>query len=106
MVAANGSYWLFYSANWWDSSNYAIGYAKCTSPAGGCVKPRTTALMVSGPNGAGPGGPDIFVDDTGQLWLAYHAWTPGAVGSAGSGWRALHLSRLTFGDAPVIGAGP
>lgn len=107
MVYADGSYWLFYSANWWDSSSYAIGYARCTSPAGGCTKPRVGALVATGSQGAGPGGPDVVVDASGQMWLVFHAWTPCCVGSRGGGWRSLHVSRLTFsGGAPVIGAGP
>src|SRR5262249_17229160 len=28
---ANGKYYLFYSGNHWDTGNYAIGYATCTS---------------------------------------------------------------------------
>lgn len=107
MVFADGAYWLFYSANWWDSSEYAIGYAQCTSPSGGCTKPRTTALVASGPHGAGPGGPDVVVDAGGQMWLAFHAWTPCCVGSRNVGWRSLFVSRLTFsGGKPVIGGGP
>jgi beta-xylosidase len=107
MVAGGGAYWLFYSANWWDSSNYAVGYARCTSPAGPCVKPHNGPLLGSGASGAGPGGPDSFVDQTSQLWLVYHAWDPAAVGTAANGRRTMRLSRLDVsGAAPILAAGP
>lgn len=32
-------YYLFYSANWYASYQYAVGYATCTTPVGPCVKP-------------------------------------------------------------------
>jgi hypothetical protein len=108
MVEVGGAFYLFYSANWWDSSKYAVGYAVCTSPSGGCTKPLNRPLLGSGPNGAGPGGPDVLVDASGQRWLAYHAWTPCCVGSQSTGWRGLHVSRLSFDGAgvPVLGPGP
>ena len=106
MVQASGAYWLFYSANWWNSSAYGIGYARCSSPAGPCSKPHDGPLLGSGPQGAGPGGPDTFVDDSGQTWLVYHAWDPSAVGW-GYGSRTMRLSRLDLSQgAPVLGAGP
>jgi hypothetical protein len=107
MIAANGSYWLLYSANWWDSSKYAIGYAKCTSPLGTCAKPSSAPLVGTGAFGAGPGGPELFVDGSGQAWLAYHAWTPCCVGSTGAGWRSLYVSRISFDSGtPMVGAAP
>lgn len=107
MVAQRGVYWLFYSANWWDSSSYAIGYARCTSPAGPCVKPHSGPLVGTGSFGAGPGGPDTFVDAGSQLWLVYHAWDPAAVGTAANGRRTMRLNRLDVsGAAPILAAGP
>ena len=38
MMKYQSSYYLFYSANWWESSSYGIGYAVCSSPAGPCTK--------------------------------------------------------------------
>jgi len=108
MVYAAGSYWLFYSANWWDSASYAIGYARCTSPTGGCVKPRNGPLMMTGPNGAGPGGPDVIVQPNGQMWLAYHAWNACC---SGVGARTMRMSHLSFGNGsgqlePSLGTTP
>ena len=38
-VGANGTYYLFYSGNNWDSGNYAEGVATCSGPLGPCGKP-------------------------------------------------------------------
>jgi len=50
MFAAGNVYYLFYSANWWESSNYGIGYAVCNTPYGPCSKEdtRRTAREVRG----------------------------------------------------------
>ena len=38
MIAVDGEYHLFYSANRWDTEAYAVGHAVCESVAGPCVK--------------------------------------------------------------------
>jgi beta-xylosidase len=115
MVYAGGYYYLFYSANWWESSNYAIGYAICTAPINGsCSKPRNGPIMASGTNGAGPGGQDVFNDGTGQLWMAYAAWDPNYIGyqpMTNSNWtlykRSLRFTRISLSGGTIsFGAGP
>jgi beta-xylosidase len=107
MFEQGGSYWLLYSANWWDSSAYAIGFARCTSPAGGCVKPYGGPLLGSGPVGAGPGGAETFVDQQGVLWLVYHAWDPSNTTLESGGMRTMRLSQLSVANGrPVLGPGP
>ncbi len=107
MVASAGTYYLFYSANWYDSASSAIGYATCSSPAGPCVKPHDGPLLGNGPGGAGPSGPDTFVDASGQRWLVYAAWSPSAPSYETGGTRTMRLSRLDLSQgAPVLGGGP
>ena len=49
----------------------------------------------------GPGGESVFADTSGDFWIAFHAWVPGAVGFPNS--RDLYLRRLTFsGSVPVV----
>ena len=50
---------------------------------------------------SGPGGPDVFTDSQGNLWLAFAAWLPGKVGYPNS--RPLFLRRITItgGSAQV-----
>jgi hypothetical protein len=80
MVAVDGSYFLFYSGNNWDSGNYAIGVAHCAGVLGPCGKPLAGPLFGSQTNLEGPGGETVFTDGQGQLEMAFSAWLPGAVG--------------------------
>ena len=101
MLLWSGRYYLFYSANDWDSANYAIGVATCQGPIGPCSKPLTHALLGSQGATAGPGGPSLFADQDGQLWMAFHAYPPTAVGYPNS--RLLFLRRLAFADnVPIV----
>lgn len=98
------TYFLFYSANWWESPNYTVGYATASAPLGPYRKAtRRRPWLSSGPTAAGPGGQEFFTDPSGGLWMAYHAWTPGAVGYRGGGARSLRIAPIAFaGGRPVI----
>jgi beta-xylosidase len=104
MIKRGNAYYLFYSANWYDSSAYAIGYAVCSSPTSGCRKMSGAAPFL-GSSGAllGPGGQELFTDAAGAVWMAYHAWTAPRAGYQAGGQRRLRLARLAFGadGAPV-----
>lgn len=80
MIRFHGRYYLFYSGNSYASTRYGIGYLICRTVAGPCARPLNKALLRTGGSIAGPGGATPFVDAQGQLRLAYHAWTAGAVG--------------------------
>jgi hypothetical protein len=80
MVLENGTYLLFYSGNNWNSSDYGIGVARCSSVLGPCVNALSGPLFASQSNLLGPGGESVFTDTQGQLQMAFHAWLPGAVG--------------------------
>ncbi len=105
MVRHGDTYYLFYSANWWESERYCIGYATSTSPLGPFRKVTTRGpWFAAGPDAAGPGGQEFFLDAGGALRMAYHAWTPGAVGYPNGGKRSLRIARVDFVDGrPVIG---
>ena len=83
MTRVGDTYWLAYSANWWNQPAYGVGFARCASPAGPCEKPFDGPLLVSTAGAEGPGGAEFFVDRWGRLLLAYHAWTdaPGYPGN-------------------------
>lgn len=100
-----GQTYTFYSANWWEGPDYAVGYAVCETPMGPCTKPADAPILQSGWEGTlrGPGGETIFTDAGGNLWLAYHAWTAPNVGYP-SGNRSLHIDLLHFvNGVPVVG---
>jgi hypothetical protein len=96
MVVVDGSYDLFYSANNWDTSHYAIGVAHCTGPLGPCTKPLAGPLYASQSNLAGPGGAAVFTDAQGNLQMAFQAWLPGAVGYPHP--RLLFIRQLAIVD--------
>ena len=101
MVEHNDSYYLFYSANKWDSLYYAIGYAVCETVLGPCEKPLSGPWIDYENPVMGPGGQSFFTDEEGNLWMAYHAWTGANIGNA-NGQRSLRLDLVTFeGDQPV-----
>ncbi len=105
MVSYGGLYFLFYSANRYESAKYAIGYATCVGPLGPCKKVTTAAPLV-GSHGAalGPGGQEFFTDARGLTWMAYHAWRAPRTRYAEGGARVLRLARVTFTatGAPVV----
>ncbi|MCU0682251.1 MAG: glycoside hydrolase family 43 protein [Polyangiaceae bacterium] len=107
MVYESGRYFLFYSANWYESSAYAVGYAECDGPRGPCAK-KTIAgpLFQSAGPALGPGGASFFTSTFGVRFMAYHAWTAPQTNYPSGGARSLRLESVTFaGGAPVI-AGP
>jgi hypothetical protein len=109
MVLDGGSYYLFYSANNYDTSYYSVGYAVCQSPVGPCVKKTvdqaggaSPALIHSAGPAQGPGGQEFFRDMGGKLWVAYHAWTSPLVGYPSGGQRSLRIDSMSFsGGYPV-----
>ena len=101
MVRHGDQYYLFYSGNWWESHQYAIGYAICETVTGPCEKPLDEPWFQYEAPVMGPGGQSFFTDTKGNLWMAYHAWTGAAVGYP-EGKRSLRIDLITFaGDKPV-----
>ena len=108
MIRFKKRYYLFYSANSYASTRYAVGYLMCKTWKGPCTRPRKKPLLATGGAIAGPGGPAPFVDRYGRLRLGYHAWRVGAVGypssdacreePAGCGQRRLYVAKLRVGD--------
>jgi hypothetical protein len=94
MLVWSRHYYLFYSANNWNSASYAIGVAVCQGPTGPCSKPLDHATLASQGPESGPGGPSLFTDSSGGLWIAFHAWSPAAVGYPNS--RLLFIRQVTF----------
>jgi beta-xylosidase len=104
LVETDGHYLLFYSGNYWGSSDYGVGYATCTGPLGPCTDASPQPIVSSGSGVLGPGGASVFTDSSGSYWIAFAAWTPGEVGYPHS--REFYLRRLSLsGASPSIGAG-
>ncbi|HXG40307.1 MAG TPA: glycoside hydrolase family 43 protein [Candidatus Limnocylindrales bacterium] len=105
MVLDAGRYYLFYSGNWWESLDYAVGYAVCETVIGPCEKPLDEPLFKYTAEVMGPGGQAFFVDRKGNLWMAYHAWTGPNVGYPG-GARSLRIEPVRFEDGRPLIPGP
>jgi len=71
MQILEGQYWLFYSGNWFNQPDYALGIARCEGPAGPCSKPLSEPWLATNAQGAGPGEGSVFVDEQGAVWIAY-----------------------------------
>jgi len=98
-----GDWHLLYSANRWNTGEYAIGYAACDSPLGPCRKTQNVPLLASAGSMAGPGGAEAFEDVQGRFWLVYHAWTAGHIGYAAGGVRSLRITTLGVAASPTAG---
>jgi beta-xylosidase len=94
MLVTGGQYLLFFGGNNWQSANYAIGVADCQGPLGPCTASPANPLLASDQTMEGPGGPSLFTDPQGNLWLAFHAWLPGEVGYPNG--RPLFLRRVNL----------
>jgi beta-xylosidase len=113
MVSYGGRTYLLYSANRYSTAQYAIGYAICRGPGGGCHRQSGRPLMASGGSVEGPGGPDAFVGAGGRLRMAYAAWDRGHVGypattacrstSYGCNQRRLHVAVLSVAGDGTLG---
>jgi GH43 family beta-xylosidase len=71
MVEAWGTYWLFFSGNWYNSPSYGIGVAACQSPLGPCADPDPVPFLGSNQQGAGPGEESTFQSGK-NVYLLYN----------------------------------
>jgi beta-xylosidase len=109
----DGTYFLFFSANDYNSRDYAVGYATSSELLGPYVDAEENPILATevpfgSPPGspAGPGHQSIVLDDDGDPWLAYHAWDSGKIGDQAGGRRALWLDELEFDGDQVRVLGP
>ncbi len=107
MIARDGSFHLFYSANWYESPRYAVGHAVCASPLGPCAKSSDRPIFGSTSTLLGPGGQEFFDDARGNTFVAYHAWSAPHASYPSGGTRSLRIGRLGFeGTKPIIDPQP
>ena len=105
MVEVDGGYWVVYSANWYNSTNYAVGVARCAGPAGPCQDTSAAPLLASNLQGQGPGEASVFHDAAG-VWMLYSPWRSLAP-HPDIPARPVDITRLGFGPAgPYLASGP
>lgn len=98
----DGRYYLFFSANAFDSDLYAVGYATCRSPVGPCEDATENPILKSACDASGPGHQAMVRADDGETWLVYHAWPR----TSGEEERELWLDRLAWEDGKPVVKGP
>jgi beta-xylosidase len=96
MIQHDQTRYLFYSGNDGNSTQYAIGWARCDTPTGPCVKPENQPLIATNNNRAGPGGAQAIGETTTGIGLLFHAWTPSVVGYQQGGQRRLQLDTIPY----------
>ena len=108
LIKEDGRYYMFYSANRYDTHHYAVGYATADTVTGPYVDASENPILTNGAPAVGPGHQSIVVDDDGELWMAYHAWDVSALGYLAGGRRAMWIDPLTFtnGKPDVLGPNP
>ncbi len=115
VIERDGTYYLFFSANFFASEFYAVGYATADSVLGPYSDAEENPVLATpedvhewpGDRPAGPGGQAIVTDADGELWIVYHAWDLRTVGYFESGGRrAMWLDQLTFEDGRPVVLGP
>jgi beta-xylosidase len=103
MIEAWGTYWLFFSGNWYDSTSYAIGVAQCQSPFGPCTDPNPTPFLSSNMQGAGPGEESLFLNGN-NVYLLYNPFKANDPNPVIP--RPVSMTRLGFTPAGPYLAGP
>lgn len=93
-------YYLFFSANVFDSDQYAVGYATCERPLGPCEDAPENPILKSACDASGPGHQTILRDDEGETWFVYHAWP-----RSGEDKRVMWIDPLEWkgGKPDVVG---
>ncbi len=105
MFKHNGRYYLFFSANSYADSSYAVGYATCQSPTGPCEQASENPILASRltqkPRVMGPGGQSILQIGN-QTWIVYHAWEVTPDGQRGDS-RFMCIDRISWqNDKPHV----
>jgi beta-xylosidase len=105
----DGLYYLFYSANGYRSSHYAVGYALCETPLGPSRDAQENPILASdlsrAPLVVGPGHLTVFQDDVGESWIVYHVWDTTPSGRR-LDRRVVWLDRLGWQDGRPVVQGP
>ncbi len=93
MVEAWGTYWLFFSGNWFNQPAYGIGVAACQSPFGPCTDTSPAPLLGSNLQGEGPGEASLFTEGS-AVSLLYNPFKGNDPGPAIP--RPVDMTRLGF----------
>ena len=108
LLLLDGTYYLFFSANYYGGVEYAVGYATADNVLGPYTDAAENPILATpeevGEEPYGPGHQAIVADDDGDLWMLYHSW------NRSFNKRAMWIDELVFenGVPRIVGpdAGP
>jgi GH43 family beta-xylosidase len=105
VVKHNDKYYLLYSANFYASRDYSVGYAVAENPMGPFIKsPQNPVLVSTSTEISGPGHNSVTTSPDGsELFIVYHVHTDP---QNPSGDRQVCIDRMRFrkdGSLYVIG---
>lgn len=106
MLKHNGLYYLMYSANFYRTRDYSIGYAVSRNPLGPFEKyPHNPVLFSNSEDISGPGHHSVTESPDGsELWIVYHIHTNA---KEGGGNRQVCIDRMAFReDGSIVVYGP
>ncbi|MCR5753443.1 MAG: glycoside hydrolase family 43 protein [Acetatifactor sp.] len=98
MIKHDGKYYLAYSANYYESPAYSLGYAVSDSPLGTFVKAENNPILTSIglTDVSGPGHHSFVKSPDGtEIWAAYHSHTSV---KAPSGNRKVNIGQVVFSE--------
>ena len=104
----DGKYYLTYSANYYENSNYSIGLAVSDHPLSGFEKVDYNPLLEANPDWtyiSGTGHNSFFPSPDGnELWIAYHSHIDVV---NGGGQRKINFDRVNFdAEGRLVVSGP
>lgn len=106
VLKKNGTYYLMYSANFYASRDYSVGYATSDQPTGPFVKAQDNPILASDkPEISGPGHNSVTASPDGsQMFMVYHIHTDP---HHPSGDRQVCMDRMEFQeDGRLLVYGP
>jgi GH43 family beta-xylosidase len=106
VVKSNELYYLMYSANFYASTDYSIGYAVAKSPFGPWIKYQGNPILSKDPvHGiSGPGHNSITISPDGtETFIVYHTHK---YPDSPSGNRTMNIDRIYFEDGIIRIIGP
>ncbi|MEZ0536818.1 family 43 glycosylhydrolase [Caldicellulosiruptoraceae bacterium PP1] len=103
VVKHNNKYYLFYSANFYASPDYSVGYAVSNNPLGPFIKAKENPILKKNSFVTGPGHNSVVKSpDDREYFIVYHT----QMIKEGTYLRQLAIDRLLFtkdGKVKVIG---
>ncbi|MBA2253953.1 MAG: family 43 glycosylhydrolase [Chloroflexi bacterium] len=106
LILQDDVYYLFFSANDYNSRNYAAGYATSDTLFGPYKDAAENPILASDETAAGPGGQTMVEVRDGEWWILYHAWDTKRIGDSIGGERSMWLDELVFEGGRVRVEGP